>query len=219
MPSRTYKRKLRVNIVPTNKFIVPPTIVNTIQNNSKFAGDCEIDRIMNYFLYIIDNIINQNNFTDSISHLQTILNNDFIKTQVEYYKIMEIIENNLVSTVMNISDNINSNIIACRIEYINKLITTLPDNIRCAETLPSMILQVIEDIIAGISFNNIITNINNITTYINDKYGIIDKFVDIQTNILGIIDNISEGIPTGIIAMRSQTVKSMIDELSYLVYI
>lgn len=217
MSSRLHKRKLRMkdNFL---KYIVPPIIIS-IQNNNNFSGECEIDKIMNYFIYIIDNIINQNNLTDSISHLQTILNTDSIKTQVEYYKIMEIIENDLVSTVMNISDNINYGIIKCRIEYINKLIDTLPDNIRCAETLPSMILQVIEDIIGGISLDTIITNINDITTYINDKYGVIDKFIDIQNNILSIIDNITEGIPSGIISMRSQTVKSMIDELTHLVYI
>jgi hypothetical protein len=231
MPSRTYRRKIRP-LSP--RYIVPPPIINLI--NSQFgsgtgsgtggsggSGDnqnefvSELINIQRYFDFIIDSIIKQSNLTNVITLLQDFLNTDSIKTQVEYNRIMVMIEENLISTVMNIVEGsgTNSSLIRMRIDYIKGLIAMLPSNQEYHGILPSMILELIDMIIGGFNLNTITENINDIKTYINEKYGVMDTLMEIQDGMLSIICNIAEGISSGIIAMRLENLKMLITDLEW----
>lgn len=226
MPSRTYRRKIRPF---SPRYIVPPPIINLI--NSQFGngggglggvigGDqdeivSELVNIQRYFDFIIDSIIKQNNLTNIIALLQDFLNTESIKTQVEYYNILDMIEENLVSTVMNIMEGTSTGVIKARIDYIRSLIAKLPMNPQYNGVLPSIILELVDMIIGGVNLNTITENINDIKTYINEKYGVLDTLGQIQDNILGIICNIAEGTSSGIIAMRLENLKLLITDLEW----
>lgn len=214
MPSTTYRRKLRTRHLRGLRHIVPPAIViQIVSNQGVFTGETEFDKILKYFDYVIEMIIKQMNLTESISLLTQILNMDSIKTQVEFYKIMDIIETDLLSVVMNIADGINPGIIMSRIDFIRSFIDTLPNNPQRINELPFMILQLIDEIIRGANLSSITANITEIKAYIDEKYGVIDKFAAIQDMIISIIENIMNGANPGIIGLRVEMVKKMIAEL------
>lgn len=219
MAVRRHRRRMRTGLIPVKRYIVPPAIVLNIQNrinntgNNIFTGTTELDKIMNYFEQTIDAIIKQQSLTESINILQQIISNDTIKTQVQYYKIIEVIELDLLSMVMNIADGINPGIIAMRLEYIKSLIDIIPLNPQHIDELPNMLLQVIEDIIGGKTYTAISTNINQIKTYINEKYGLINDLILVQEMMLEIICNITEGVPSGIIRMRIERLRELITRL------
>jgi len=219
MAVRRHRRRMRTGLVAVHRYIVPPAIVVFIQNRVVPNGstgsigstsNSELDKIMAYFMNLIDTIIKQQTLTESISLLHNFINDDTIKTQVEYYKIMEVIEMDLVSMVANISEGTNTGIIAMRIEYIKSLIDILPFNPQSVGELSQRILQLIEEIIGGATLVKIAGNVNDIKTYINEKYGVIDELVAIQDMILSIICNIMEGVPTGIIATRIGRLRELI---------
>lgn len=215
MPPTTYRRKLRTRQLRAHRYIVPPAIVIQIVSNQGgiFTGETEFDKILSYFDYVIEMIMKQMNLTESISLLTKILNMDSIKTQVEFYKIMDIIETELLSIVVNIADNVNPGIIGMRIDFIRGFIDALPNNPQYIDTLPIMILQLIDEIIRGANLTNITANITEIKSYIDEKYGVIDKFAIIQDMIISIIENIMDGANPGIIGLRVEQVKKMISEL------
>ena len=226
MPNNTYRRKLRANVIYTDIAIknihsvqdtlptctptsILPIYIQTLPAEvERQKGDCDIDKIRNYFYKVIDMIIEHSKFTETAVVLNDIIQT--VSTQVEYYRIMELIETNLLSTVVNISENVNSNIIGLRIEYIKTYINELPP--MCQETGPisKMILEVIESIIQSVSFEKVTRTIEGIQTYIQDTYGSFEKIETIQTNLLSIIENIGNGVTTPIISLRVNFVKDMI---------
>lgn len=228
MPSRTYRRKIRPF---SPRYIVPPPIINLI--NSQFGNGAtggtgtggtgtaenefvsELIRIQRYFEFIIDSIIKQSNLTNVITILQDFLNTDSLKTQVEYYNIIDTIEENLISTVMNIAEGTSIGVIKARIDYIRGLIAKLPINPQYHGVLPSIILELVDMIIGGVNLNTITENIKDIQTYINEKYGVLDTMIEIQENVLSIICNIAEGTSSGIIAMRLENLKMLISDLEW----
>jgi hypothetical protein len=171
-------------------------------------GECDIDKIRNYFYKVIDMIIEHSKFNETAVILNDILQT--VHTQVEYYRIMEMIETNLLSTVVNISDNVNANIIGLRIEYIKTYINELPPMCQEPGPISKMILEVIESIIQCVSFEKVTQTIGNIQTYIQDTYGSFEKIETIQTNLLSIIENIGNGVTTPIISLRVNFVKDML---------
>lgn len=223
MAVRRHRRRMRTGLVAVHRYIVPPSIVIFIQNRgggvtggtggTGSTGVSELDKIMAYFMNLIDTIIKQQTLTESISLLNQFINDDTIKTQVEYYKIMEVIEMDLVSMVANISEGTNTGIIAMRIEYIKSLIDILPFNPQSVGELSQLILQLIEEIIGGATLVKIAGNVNDIKTYINEKYGVVDELVVIQDMILSIICNIMDGVPSGIIASRISRLRELIAAL------
>lgn len=212
MPSSSYRRKLRNPYSTPIRYITnsTPILIPYITNTS----DCESDLIktQNYFYKILDMIIQHNDFTVIISNLHTII--DSTQSTVDYYKILEIIETQLLSVVFNISENTSPGIIKNRIDYIRTYITQLPPNCVQLSPISDMILQVIHSIINSIDFSIVITNINDIQQSLHQKYGEMTYINNIQHNILSIICNISENTNSEIISERVKYLRQIISEFS-----
>ena len=219
MPSTSYRRKLRNPYSTSIRYITNPTdstnsttITTILTPYITYKSDCESDLIktQNYFYKILDMIIHHNDFTIIISNLHHII--DSTQSIVDYYRILEIIETNLLSVVFNISENISPGIIQTRIDYIRSYISKLPPG--CVELSPisDMILQVINYIIKSVDFSIVITNINNIQDSLHQKYGEMMYINNIHHNILSIICNISENTNSAIISERVKYLREIISE-------
>ena len=224
MPNSAYRRKLRSTITTlpiciiqpyTNTTIVPkepskePPILPPIVKIQ--PGECDIDKIRNYFYKVIDMIIEHSNFTDTAVILNDIIHS--VHTKVEYYKILDVIEHKLLSTVNNITENVNPKIIKVRIDYIKTYIDKLPP--LCGEPGPisKMILELINSIIECVNFEKVTDTIHTIHTYIEDTYGTCETFEKIeliQKSLTSIVENIGNGVTSQIINMRVKYVKDIL---------
>lgn len=196
MPSTSYRRKLRTST------LIVPTIYN-------YESDLVV--IQQYFYKVLDMIIQQNDFKSTVSILQNIIQNT--NHIVEYYKILDIIERDLLSVLINISDNTNTGIIRTRIEYIKTYIDKLPPTSIELSPVSEMVLQII-DLITNTSFAAVATNIKQIHTYINNTYLETQRINEIQDNILSIISNISSCTSHGIISERVKYLRQLISHIS-----
>lgn len=212
MPSTSYRRKLRNPYSTSITYISTPTSTKTsiLPVTPVYTGECESDLIktQTYFYKILDMIIQHNSFTLIISNLQRII--DSTQSIVDYYKILDIIETNLLSVVLNISENINPGIIQTRIEYIRTYIAQLPPGCVKISPISDMILEVINSIINSVDFSKVIANITNIQTSLQHTYGEMTYINHIQDNILSIICNISENTNSAIISERVKYLQEII---------
>jgi len=155
-------------------------------------------------------IIQHNDFTLIISNLQRII--DSTQSIVDYYTILDTIEHNLLSTVLNISENINPGIIKIRIEYIRTYIDQLPPGCVKISPISDMILQVINSIINSVDFSQVIKNITDIQTTLTRTYGEMTYINHIHNIILSIICNISENTNSAIISERVKYLREIISD-------
>lgn len=201
--SSSYRRKLRK---PIGLVYVIPTVLPIV------APPCEsqILIIQNKFYKILDDIILYNDFTSNISELHSIL--EHTRTIVDYYKLMDTIQQFMLSIVCNISNNVAYSIIQSRIDYIKTYITTLPDNCIQLSPLSDMILRLLDHIINTMDFSGITSHINEIHTYINEKHDILDVD-DIHSTILSIICNIGQNTSMRIISERIQYLRQLVDQI------
>jgi hypothetical protein len=209
MPSSSYRRRLRTTAVVQFSYNNTYTFTNT--SNGICTKNSEKINIQNYFYKILDNIILYNDFTSNVHTIQTIIS----KTQdaADFYKLIEIIQHNLLSVVGNISDNTHSGIIQNRIDYIKTYIDQLPPD--CAHLTPvsDMILQIIDSIVKTVDLSHVTTDINKIQLYIDDKYSDMLYIDKIQDNILSILCNIGQNVSSSIISERVQYLRQFIEHL------
>jgi hypothetical protein len=209
MPTKTYRRKLRTkaaNIIktPFNTYIVPSVIDN-------YCGENELEKIQNYFYNVLDMITQHDKIANIVSLLNNIIGS--VKSAVDYYNILDMIENNLISVVCNIADGMSNNIICSRIEYIKTYIQQLPSDSDDLGPVSTMILQVIDSVISQVDFNIVKKNIGDIHTYIQNTYGEMTQIDIIHDNILSIICNIGDGMSTGIICSRIEYLRTLISQI------
>lgn len=196
MPSNKYRRDLRNNV------IVP------VGTSNKYT---DYTIIQNYFYQVLDSITNHCDFISGVSLLQSIINNT--QSTVDYYKLLDFIESNLMSVLQNITDNVNSNIIQTRINYIKTFIDQIPPDCIQLSPLSDMILVIVDSIIA-INFSNVTSNVTQLQTYTQKCANNNNNIYLIQENLLSIVDNIKCGINSNIIAQRVEYVQSIINKIS-----
>jgi hypothetical protein len=210
MPSNSYRRKLRTN--RSSKPYITPAFLNNCNTKSCDSTQLsELEKIQNYFYDVIDMIIQHDKFTSAVTILNNIISS--VREKVEFYKILEVIENQLLSIVVNISDSVPIGIIAMRIECVKEAINTLPADCNEVGPISIMILEIIDLLKNNISFSTVISNINELKTYINDKYGKYDEIIVIQDQLLSIVTNIGNGFGYGIICTRVEYVKDLVSKL------
>jgi hypothetical protein len=200
MPSSHYRRKLRNQLSNSG-----------YTNYTKSSENSELIRLQERFYYVLDSIINHNDFTTITSSLQNIINT--VKSTIDYYKIIDIIENNLLSVVFNITNSVNPELIKTRIDYIKTYINSLPPMCQDCGQVPVLLFDLLDSIIKGVDFSVINKNIQEIQTYINDKYGNNDKIELVQENLLKIVCNISDGTNSELIAYRIQYIRTLISQI------
>lgn len=211
MPSTTYRRKLRAretNATMQLHYIQQTSLPSAV---SKQKGECEIEKIQNYFYNVLDMLTNQLNFTEAAATLTNIVKT--LSTRVEFFKLLHTIEHNLFSTVVNIMDGTSANIIATRINYVKTFIEQLPPICQEPGPVTDMILEILESLIATMSSQSIAGTILQIQTRIREKYGHFEQMEEIQDNLLNIVDIMGSGAPINIIALRVNFVRDLLSAL------
>jgi hypothetical protein len=212
MPSSSYRRKLRKPIGQVSKYIVPAVILNAVISNTTHSCDSELVIIQKYFYKVLDDIILYNDFTSNVSVLHSILAHT--KSIIDFHKLIDRIQNTLLSVVCNISNSVHSNIIQTRIDHIKTCIDALPEGCLNLSPLSDMVLQLIHHIVTTMDFSGIHNNINEIQLYINQKYNTDTSHINtIHDTILSIICNIGQNTNTSIINERILYLRQIIAQL------
>lgn len=210
MPGRHYRRTLRAKqSQPTQMFINLFVLPDVVQRQ---VGTTELEKIRSYFLTVLDMMIQYDSLQESIIYLQTILKS--IQTQVEYYNILELIEENLLSVAINVSNSVNPKLIEARIHYIQSIIQTMPPICQERGPVSNLMLELIQIIIEGIEPSKIVCTIESIQSYIMKRYGNQPYIDTIQNNLLNIIDSIKNGTSYKLIEYRISYVKGLINDLT-----
>ncbi len=207
MPNPSYRRKVR-NLKGVS-FIVKPAFLNTI------SGQTEVVQIQNYFNYVVETITQYNTATNTVSVLQGII--DTVKSRVEYYKILDTIEQQVLSILCNISDGAVPGIIKLRMECVRMAIMELPEGPEYGtQNMRDMLFYILDMITNGTTLTTIVDNITQLQKYTLEAYNRNELLTQIQITILEIICNISEGTPSGVIGCRIDFLKGLIAKLSLL---
>jgi hypothetical protein len=191
-----------MSVATTPRYIALPC---TVQSQK---GDCDIDKIHQYFYTAIDLIIQHMNFTEAVSNLNAVVQS--VQSYIEYYKILDTIEETLLSTAINIIDGASSQIIKERITYVKTFIDSLPPLCQERGPVSDMILQVLDTLIQSLNTQSITGTICQIQTYIQDRYGHMAQIEEIQTNLLSVIDSIGSGASPNIISLRVEFIRELL---------
>lgn len=212
MPSTAYRRKLRaretMNTAIQRHYIQQTSLPAAV---SKQKGECEIEKIQNYFYNVLDMLINHLNFTEATATLTNIVKT--LSTRVEFFNLLDTIEHNLFSTVVNIMDGTTANIIATRIDYVKTFIERLPPICQEPGPVSDMIMEILDSLIATMSSQSIAGTITQIQTRIREKYGHFEQMEEIQDNLLNIVDIVGSGTPMNIIMLRVNFVRDLLSTL------
>ena len=209
MPSKRYRRQLRAATSDGSssvQYIVAPPAVIIQEPN------CEIDQIRSYFCSAADMITQYMDFADAVETIRGVM--DTIKEKVDYYKILEKIEVQLLGVVSNIARNTSVEIIRIRINNIKSYIEQMPTTYQDRGEVSEMIMQVIGIITANIGVNEVSSTIRTMTSYVKSRYKnneCVDTVQDILTSIIG---NIGTGVSPGIIALRVDYAKELINKMT-----
>jgi hypothetical protein len=188
------------------RFIIKPIFLGAV------GGETEIVQIQNYFTYVAETMAQQNSVANTVSVLQGIIQQ--VNSRVEYFKVLDILEEQVLSIICNISDGITPGIIKLRMECVRMTIQELPDGPEYGtETIRDMLFHILDLITNGTSLNSIAENITQLQKYTLELYNQNTLLTQIQTTIIDIICNISQGTPSGIIACRIDFLRSLITKL------
>jgi hypothetical protein len=207
MPSTSYRRKLRAREVPITRQYIH-TLPRAVTSQK---GECEIEKIQNYFYTALDMIIQRLEFTNAISTFTNIISS--VSSYVEYYTILETIEKDLLSTVINITDGASAEIIRMRIDHVKTYIDKLPPMCQEPGPVSDMIMQILDSLLSSMTSHPIVSTIGEIQGYIQQKYGYIQQMEEIQQTILTIVDSIGSGASPSIISMRVDFVRGLLSKL------
>jgi hypothetical protein len=209
MPSTSYRRKLRAR----QTLVGMPKYVDSLPSAvSRQKGECELEKIQNYFYTVLDLLTNHLNFTEAATTLTGIVST--LRTRVEFFTILDTIETNLLGTAINIMNGATSDIIKLRIDYIKSYIDTLPPLCQEPGPVSDMILQLLDTLIATMSTDAITNVITNIQSHVRKTYGHMESMEEIQSNLLNIVEVVGTSAPIHIIEMRVDFVRNLLDALN-----
>jgi hypothetical protein len=220
MPSRHYRRHL-INNNKTHNYIHNKYLINhsiNLQNDNNNNNDNNnkslLHTIQQYFLDIIDAIILYSDMNIAIQQLHSLIT--LIKSKEDIYLLLDNIENTLLSIICNISDGVNVGIISDRIQYLRELLSKLPDDCTDYDYYGKYIFSIIDSITNSVDFNTVYSNIINIQSLIQNDLNqtLYNQLNLIQTTIISIICNISDGVNIGIISDRIQYLNTLINAIS-----
>jgi hypothetical protein len=210
MPSKRYRRKLVAatsGSTGLTQYIVGAPPVEPITE-----PNCEIDQIRAYFLEATNMITEYMDFASAVDTIQGILGS--IQTVVDYYKILEQIEIQLLGIVGNIAKRTSVELIRIRINHIRSYIERMPPTYQNRGEISEMIMQVIAILVANIGISEVSTAVDKITSYVKSKYKDNNCIEAIQTLITSIIENIGNGVSPGIVGLRVEYLKGLIAKMT-----
>lgn len=205
MPSHHHRR--RVRNMAGRRFIIKPMFLNNV------SGESEVVQIQTYLTHVVNTIAQQNSVANTVSILQGVI--EQVKTRVEYYKVLDTIEEQVLSVLGNMADSISPGIIKLRLECVRNSIQQLPMEgpEYGTKEMHDMLFHILDLIMNGMSFGDIASNITQLQRYTLEAYNQNALLTQIQLTILDIICNISEGVPSGIISCRVDFLKGLISKL------
>lgn len=151
-------------------------------------------------------------FADAVETIRGIM--DTIKEKVDYYKILEKIEVQLLGVVSNIARNTSVELIRIRIGNIKSYIEQLPTNYQDRGEVSEMIMQVIAILTANLGVNEVSSTIRTMTSYVKSKYKKNECVETVQELLTSILANIGVGVSPGIIAIRVAYAKELINKMT-----
>lgn len=218
MPSRHYKRKLRDKTIAVVNTPIN-TRVNTIldrprPNAEDYVPNLDVQALQNlenYFIEVVDMVAIYHNFDvfrEIMNEIKIYLN-----PIVYYVKIIELIEDNLVSVIENISTGINSHIIRQRIDYLKTQINLIPANFQNYDEISLKILEILNIIIDDFELENFKNIIKTIRQQINEKYGSAILYKNIHNLVIDIVQNMEENATSFAVKIRTDCVHTLVDML------
>ena len=215
MPPRHYRFALRNNFTSNRVIVIDNSKI--VQTNSEYIDplppDLEYSLFQNQLFDIVNTITQRLEINEITSSINILINS--ISSTVELQNVLDLIETTSISIVKNFSDGIDIGIIACRIEYLRKLISNIPDSVTQEdyEQLGALFLEVLGMITEGIDLTNLENKIKDIQSIMYDSLTLYNAIEEIRTVICSIVQNIADGVAIGIISCRVDYLRKLIQHL------
>lgn len=219
MPSRSYRRKLRASFSTGGRvsatYLSPPPFLSALTGKSTTKTDAycesELSVIHRYFLDIIDTFIKYNDFTQLTKELNMIIIS--LSSKVEFYRIIALIEDQILSVMDNIVNGDSVGIITLRLSCVKQFVDLLPPDCNDFGPVTNMVLEILDLVITNVSFDKVRANITDLQAYMYQKYGDMENILQIHSTFLDIITNITDGASSGIISSRLDYIKTLVSYL------
>lgn len=163
------------------------------------------------FNNIISSVNNQLEIKKIIEETDLVIS--MFSEKEEIFKVLDIIETNILGILSNMIDNTPIGIIACRIDYIRKIIEQLPENYNDYGQFACMIYDIIDLITNEFDYKVILENINNFYDKLSKDNELLDEFSEIKDTVISIIENMTNGTPLNIIECRLEYLKKLISKV------
>lgn len=211
MPSPHYRRRRLIQTC--SKSITSTYIHNTTTSEClTSAGTPTITVFQNYIFEIIEVITTTLDITVITNKVYTFL--ELVRSKQDLYDILDLIEENLLGIIVNISNGVDINIIRSRIEYIKELVDSIGDEpCNNYQTVSTLIYNLLDSIPNGIDLNVFITNIQSFKSTFQDQIDFYAVITLIEETIINIVNNISNGVDVNIIRSRIEYIKELINTL------
>jgi len=215
MPTKSYRRALRSSTGKISKtFITKPS------GGLVFTGSCQDNnfylQVETYLYNIVEAITNKielDNIIQEITVLQGML-----KTKEDALNLLDMIQNNILDILFNITTGVELNIVNNRILYLRDLILKAdPDKfpIICSD-----VVQGISDILDmfgnAVDMEQIITGLTAIQNGMANDVAKADLIHETHCVLLGIIDNIGNGVELNIVNNRIVYLQELVRQVQVL---
>jgi phage-related protein len=168
--------------------------------------------IQTYLLDMIDIIGQRLEITEINKKAEYVIST--LSSRLQLIQLLDNIESFTSSLLQNITDGVDSGIIARRIEYFRQLLAELPDDAQAEySAIGGLILEVLSMISDGIDVTIVTKNITTIKDSLSDETAMMDIIDEIQTVFCSIIQNITDGVDSGIIGRRIEYVRQLISTI------
>jgi hypothetical protein len=217
MPSHHYRRHILQNYDNDNTTSIYLTSYTNIIIDQPIQQNNELIKFQKYIFDIIDTITTTLDIQAVTNKVNELL--QIIKTREDMYKILDLIENNILSVITNIANSVDIGIIRCRFQYIRELISKIPHTADICHTyihneFYTLIFGFIESLTTSNDFSLVISEISAFKITLQDDIAFADNIDLIQDTILDIIKNIKNNVDIGIIRCRIQYLKELINRLN-----
>lgn len=189
-------------------------ITRSIFQNITNDDDITFKKMELYYIDIIDSVANHIEIKKIIEETDSIIK--MFSKKEEIFQIIDLIENNILSILGNLSHNVPIGIIQCRIDYLKGIIQTLPEGYDDYGQFSCLIYDIIDLITKEFNYNVVIQNINTFHDKLQSNIFFLDNFIELRDTLFSIIENIQNGVPLGIIQCRIEHLKEMIAKVELL---
>lgn len=199
MPSRHYSRKMRSN----SQYNAAHYILNspdTLSAAERFPLEAD-DTTHKNVLDIVNALKQDTDISNITARIDLVT--DALESKITTLDTLTEIENTMLSIIENITCGVPSGIISRRFEHMRKLANTLPDFAENDYIVTGMrIIEIVTMISKGANKDIVNQSLIEFRLLFKNEVEILNIIDEIHTILLSICDNITCGVPTGIITRR-----------------